>query len=97
MEGQQEADVKKKTGELFRLVEQFLANNPEVKKRVLMLRQDVAPIQMIRGKYRFHVLIKTIDHPQIEILNGFVSDLAEKHTGKDAQQVYFELNPSSMV
>ena len=96
VEGADEQQVQKKTVELYQQVETYLQQNPTVKKRVLMLRHDTAPIKMLRGKHRYHVLLKAVDHPAAEKLYGFLSDLAQEE-GEKPSQVYFELNPSSMV
>ena len=43
---------------LFDTVQAFLEAHPAQKRRVLMLRADEAPVKKLRGKYRYHVLLK---------------------------------------
>ncbi len=96
VEGPDEPKVQEKTVILYHQVKEYLHKTPSVKQRVLMLRHDTAPIKMLRGKYRYHVLLKAVDHPGVEKFYGFLSDLAQEE-GEKHPQVYFELNPSSMV
>ena len=62
-----------------------------------MVRKDEAPIKMLRGKYRYHILIKAIDHEKVKPLYEFLSDRALEENEEGGNQVYFELNPSTMV
>ncbi len=97
VEGKTEGSSHKKTEALFAKVNNFLQEHPLVAKRVLMMRKDEAPIKMLRGKYRFHVLIKAVDHEKVNPLYGFLSNIALEENEEGGTQVYFELNPSTMV
>lgn len=96
IEGTEERQVQEKTVDLFHQIDEYIKQTSGLKQRVMMLRHDTAPIKMLRGKYRYHVLLKTIDHPAVEKLYGYLSDLAQNE-GEKNLQVFFELNPSSMV
>ncbi len=81
--------------ELFQTVEEFLVTHPAQKKRVLTARSDEAPVKMIRGKYRYQVLLKLFEHEDAKPVLDLLSDLA---LSSDEQcQVYFELNPSTLL
>jgi primosomal protein N' (replication factor Y) len=76
--------------------EAYLKDHPMLKKRVLLMRMDTAPIKLIRGKNRYHVLFKLFEHPDSFLIAEFLSDLAQVKTGTLCQ-VYFEWNPASMM
>ena len=52
------------------------AAHPAQKRRVLMLRGDVAPVARIRGKYRYHVLLKLFEHPDAQPVIALMAMLA---------------------
>ncbi|MBN1778214.1 MAG: primosomal protein N' [Clostridiales bacterium] len=90
------AETAKRTCEtLFEEANLFLETHPAQKKRVLSIRADEAPIKMIRGKYRYHVLLKLFEHADSKPVLDTLSDLALR---SDEQcQVYYELNPSTLL
>ncbi len=81
---------------LYEECEAYLKDHPTYQKRVLLMRMDEAPVKMIRGKTRYHVLIKLFEHPDSRSLAGFLSELAQAET-EPTCQIYFEWNPSSMM
>jgi len=94
-ESENQETAKQRTEEFRETVQAYLDSHPAQKKRVLMLRADEAPIKMIRGKYRYHVLLKLFEHADAEPLIELLSELAL--VGDEQCQVYFELNPSTLL
>ncbi|NLI20504.1 MAG: primosomal protein N' [Clostridiales bacterium] len=76
-------------------VEAFLTAHPAQKRRVLMLRADEAPVRMIRGKTRYHVLLKAFEHPDAEPVLQLLSELAS--VGDPLCQIYAEFNPATLI
>jgi primosomal protein N' (replication factor Y) len=74
----------------------YLKDHPDIKKRVFLMRMDAAPVKLIRGKTRYHVLFKLFEHPDSRVFAGFLSELAQAQSGAKCQ-VYFEWNPASMM
>ncbi len=74
----------------------YIKENPAVQQRVLMMRMDEAPVKMIRGKTRYHVLFKLFEHPNITPLAAFLSELSQAESSPGCQ-IYFEWNPASMM
>jgi primosomal protein N' (replication factor Y) len=68
---------------------------PGAKKCVLFIRWDEAPVKLIRGKARYHVLMKLFDRAESASALAAVSDIAQ--TGAEACETVFELNPASMM
>ena len=80
---------------LFDTVEAYLQAHPAQKRRVLMLRNDEAPVNKIRGKYRYHVLMKLFEHPDAQPVLTLLSELAmvsDPHC-----QIYAEVNPANLL
>ena len=80
---------------LFDTVEAFLQAHPAQRRRVLMLRADEAPVSKLRGKYRFHVLMKVFEHADSLPLLRFLSELAA--VSDPLCQVYAEFNPATLI
>ncbi len=81
---------------LYDACQSHLKEHPQLKNRVLMMRLDEAPVKMIRGKTRYHVLMKLFEHPDTAALAGFLNDLAQAENAPGCQ-VYFEWNPASLM
>jgi primosomal protein N' (replication factor Y) (superfamily II helicase) len=91
-----DADLaKRRNGELLQAVEDYLTVKPAQKKRVLSIRADEAPVKMIRGKTRYHVLLKLFEHADTKPLLDYLSELVS--CSDEQCQVYYELNPSTLL
>ncbi len=80
---------------LLDTIEAYLQAHPAQKRRVLMLRADAAPVVKIRGKYRYHVLLKLFEHPDAQPvlkLLGELSQVSDAHC-----QIYTEVNPATLI
>ena len=80
---------------LYDVVRTYLLSHPVQKKRTLMLRADEAPVKRIRGQYRYHVLMKLFDHPDVSPLLALLAELAGVQDG--ACTIYCEVNPATMM
>ena len=80
--------------ELFRMMQRFTEKTPLLRRRVLFLRQDDAPLARLRGMYRSQVLIKLLEHPDSRTAVEYMQDLAAREWPCD---VLLEINPASMA
>lgn len=80
---------------LYDTMEEFLQAHPSQKRRVLMLREDEAPVKKIRGKYRYHVLLKLFEHPDAKPVQQMMSELAT--VSDEHCQIYAEFNPATLL
>ena len=96
VESEQGQEAQKTCQQLHEACQAYVREHPILEKRVLLMRMDEAPVKMIRGKTRYHVLFKLFEHPDIRPLAGFLSDLSLEQSGPKSQ-VYFEWNPASMM
>ncbi|MEA4929703.1 MAG: primosomal protein N' [Candidatus Limiplasma sp.] len=80
---------------LLDTVQTYLEAHPAQKRRVLMLRADEAPVARLRGKYRYHVLLKLFAHPDAQPVLNLLADLSQV---SDPQcQIYAEVNPANLL
>lgn len=75
--------------------EELLNAHPQWKKRALMVRLDQPSITVLRGKTRWHVLMKLLVHPETEQFAAALSELAREK--QEGAEVYFEYNPTTMM
>ncbi len=80
---------------LYDAVDAFLKANPAQRRRVLMLRADPAPVTKIRGKYRYHVLLKVFEHPDAQPVLQMLTELAA--VNDEQCQIYAEFNPATLI
>lgn len=72
-----------------------LAENPDEKKRVLMIRLDQPSVTMLRGKFRWHVVMKMLVHPCTDSFVAFITERV-REVGENSG-LFFEYNPVSMM
>ena len=80
---------------LYDTLEAYLQAHPAQKRRVLMFRADAAPVAKIRGKHRYHVLLKLFEHPDSQPIVQFLGELAQ--VSDPDCQIYAEVNPATLI
>ncbi|MBR2717833.1 MAG: primosomal protein N' [Clostridia bacterium] len=73
----------------------LLEENPAWKKRTLMIRLDQPSVTILRGKSRWHILMKLLVHPETEAFAAELTELAREEN--DQVETYFEYNPTTMM
>ena len=95
VEAEKEQNAKETAERLYQACMRLMEAHPLWRKRTLLLRLDQPPVKLLRGKCRWHVLMKLLDHPDTEPLVGALTELARQEApGAD---VYFEYNPTTMM
>lgn len=95
VESESEAAARDMNSRLLDTLESYLAAHPAQKRRVLMLRGDAAPVGRIRGKYRYHVLLKLFEHIDAKPVLALLGELAQ--VSDSACQIYAEVNPATLL
>ena len=80
---------------LLAACERALDEHPLWKKRTLLCMADRPSIKQLRGKYRAHVVLKLLVHPDADGLIAYLTDLA-RASEEPGAEVFFELNPINM-
>lgn len=78
----------------------LLQENPAWKRRVLMLRLDQPSVTILRGRSRWHVLMKLLVHPDTEAMVGAMTALCRARQEQDGMgdlTVAFDYNPVNMM
>lgn len=73
----------------------LLEAHPDWKKRCLALRLDQPSVTLLRGKYRWHVMMKLLAHPASEAFAAALTDLAREEA--EGVETFFEYNPTTMM
>jgi len=95
VESEREMDAKAMAEQLYNTVTTYLLSHPAQKKRTLLVRMDEAPVRRIRGQFRYHVLFKVFDHPDIAPLLALLSELSA--ASSESCHIYCEINPATMM
>ena len=88
--------VIRKTDELEQTVRQILEDHNDWRKKTLLLINDEPSVKLLRGKTRRHLLMKLLVSPEADRFCGWLTELAE-HAGEDNLDVWFEVNPTTMM
>lgn len=80
--------------ELKERLEKFVRGQPLLRRRVLFIRQDEAPIRFLRGRFRAQVLVKLLEHAGSRPAIGYMQALCEEDWPCEVQ---LEINPASMA
>ncbi|MGN1019113.1 MAG: primosomal protein N' [Aristaeellaceae bacterium] len=95
VESEREQTAQETAERLYRACLTCLEGHPLWRKRTLLMRLDQPPVKLLRGKSRWHVLMKLLDHPDTEGLLGALTELARQEA--PGAEVYFEVNPTTMM
>lgn len=79
---------------LLEKLQAFVRETSSLKRRVLFMRQDDAPLAHLRGYYRAQVLVKLLEHPDSRAAVEFMQGLSGMEWPCD---VLLEINPASMA
>ena len=93
-EARQEEQSRAVSRQLQQRIAQKLLKQPLLKRRVLFVREDVAPIKRIMGQYRSQVLLKLLEHRDSEELFAFLNELVQEPW---PCKVSLEINPGSLA
>ena len=80
--------------ELLERMRAYVAAAPGLRRRVLFMRQDDAPIAHLRGRYRAQVLLKLLEHPDSRAAVEYMQELADADWPCG---VALEINPATMA
>lgn len=78
----------------------YLQEKPMLKKRMFFIRADYAPIQRIQNKFRAHVLLKLLNHPDTDRLlekMQQITQICNEHTGESGVSAILEIDPASLA
>lgn len=79
---------------LYQQINAFLASSPKLKKRVLFVREDDAPIKRLMGLFRSQVFVKLLEHPDSKEILDYFDQLSKQEW---PCQVHLEINPASLA
>ncbi len=95
LEGKNQNDVMSLCESMHKQVKEFIAENKIVKQKVLIVHMDEAPVNRIRGKFRYQVMLKTFVHSDVEPLLAKLEELSQIQI--EDINIYLEVNPTNMI
>ncbi len=82
---------------LYRATETLLAEHPDWKRAALVCLLDQPSVKMLRGRARWHVMLKLSAGPAAEALCGALTQLVRETEDPPDTETFFEYNPISMM
>ena len=95
IESGREETAEQVSEELEGKVRGILADHPQWEKKVLTLLRDTPSVKYLKAKFRRHVIMKTLVSSESDEFFGALTELAAEK--KDGAEVYFEVNPTTMM
>ena len=80
---------------LMNRAEAMLEENPAWKRKTLLIRLDQPSVKVLRGRTRWHILMKLLVSPATEEFSAALTELAREDHGNT--DVHFEYNPTTMM
>ncbi|MBQ1945690.1 MAG: primosomal protein N' [Clostridia bacterium] len=80
--------------EIYKKLDAYVGGRLKLRRRVLFMRQDDAPIHFLRGFYRTQVLVKLLEHQDSREALEFMQELTDQEWPCTVQ---LEINPASMA
>lgn len=93
-EAKQEEQSREVSAQILQKITDWLKDEPRLKKRVLFVREDAAPIKRIMGLYRAQVLLKLLEHKDSGDILAYLKNLTEEPW---PCKVGLEINPGSLA
>ena len=81
--------------ELEEQVKALTDAHPEWQKKLLTVLKDTPSVKFLKGKHRQHILIKALVGEETNAFFGNLTELASQPA--EGAEVYFEVNPTTMI
>ena len=88
-------DAQRTAENLSEALDGLLAEQPELGQCVLLRTMDQPSVKLLRGRHRWHILMKLWAGDSAEALCAKLNEMARAQTGP--AEVYFEYNPTTMM
>ncbi len=95
IESPDEEKADRKARETEKYICKLLETHPEWQKKVLSIVNEPPSVQLLRGKHRRQVLMKTLVSKETDEFFSTLSEIAEIPT--DGADIYLEVNPTTMI
>ncbi|NLB37809.1 MAG: primosomal protein N' [Clostridiales bacterium] len=89
-----EAVARAVSGQLLEHINELFVKEPQLRRRMLFIREDDAPIKRLMGRARAQVLMKLLVHKDSDRIIAHLNDLSRRSWSCD---VVLEIDPASMA
>ena len=95
IESSREEAAVRAADELDRRVREILDGHPDWQKKLLTVLKDTPSVKFLKAKHRRHILIKALFSRETDDFFGALTELASE--GAEGADIYFEVNPTTMI
>ena len=95
IESSREEAAARAADELEEKVRMLLSAHPEWQRKLLTVLKDTPSVKFLKAKYRRHIVIKALVSSETDAFFGALTELAAE--GTEGAEVYFEVNPNTMM
>ena len=95
IESSREEAAARAADELEAKVRMLLSTHPEWQRKMLTMLKDTPSVKFLKAKYRRHIVIKALVSSETDAFFGALTELAAE--GTESAEVYFEVNPNTMM
>ena len=95
IEGGREEAVIRAADELEEKVQKLVNAHPDWQRKLLIILKDTPSVKFLKAKYRRHIVIKALVSSETDAFFGALTELAAE--GTESAEVYFEVNPNTMM
>ena len=95
IESSREEAAARAADELEAKVRMLLSTHPEWQRKMLTMLKDTPSVKFLKAKYRRHIVIKALVSSETDAFFGALTELAAE--GTEGAEVYFEVNPNTMM
>lgn len=95
IEADNPGEAEKTAAGLMTRAEAMLEEHPLWKRKTLLVRLDQPSVKVLKGKTRWHILMKLLVNPATEEFAAALTEMAREDHGNT--EVHFEYNPTTMM
>ena len=95
IEGGREEAVIRAADELEEKVQKLVNAHPDWQRKLVIILKDTPSVKFLKAKYRRHIVIKALVSSETDAFFGALTELAAE--GTESAEVYFEVNPNTMM
>ncbi len=94
-ESDREEEAEQISLKLEKAVQELLEKETGWKRKTLLMKRDIPPVKMLRGRYRRQILMKLLVGPETDALLAALTDLCKDHFTET--EAWLEVNPANMM
>ena len=95
IESSQEETAVRAADQLDEKIRRIIDDHPDWQRKLLTVLKDIPSVKYLKSKYRRHILIKALFSKETDAFFEILTELASE--GAEGANIYFEINPTTMI